>query len=30
MDYTFEAMSESHREAVIDILNYYVQNSYAA
>lgn len=30
MDYTFETLSESHREAVIDIFNYYIQNSYAA
>jgi L-amino acid N-acyltransferase YncA len=30
MDYTLETMSESHREAVVDIFNYYIQNSYAA
>jgi L-amino acid N-acyltransferase YncA len=30
MDYIFETMSESHRQAVIDIFNYHVQHSYAA
>ena len=30
MNYTFETLSESHRKAVIDIFNYYIQNSYAA
>ncbi|MFA5111774.1 MAG: N-acetyltransferase family protein [Desulfobaccales bacterium] len=30
MDYIFETMSESHRQAVIDIFNYHVQNSYSA
>lgn len=30
MDYILETMSESHRQAVIDIFNYYIQNSYAA
>lgn len=30
MDYTFEPMTESHRKAVIEIFNYYIQNSHAA
>jgi L-amino acid N-acyltransferase YncA len=30
MAYTFETMSGSHRKAVIDIFNYYIQHSYAA
>lgn len=30
MDYIFETMSESHREAVIEIFNYFIQHSYAA
>lgn len=30
MDHTFESMEESHREAVVDIYNYFIENSYAA
>ncbi|MBI4642671.1 MAG: hypothetical protein HY743_02800 [Deltaproteobacteria bacterium] len=30
MDYSFEEMSDSHRQAVIDILNYFIRQSYAA
>jgi L-amino acid N-acyltransferase YncA len=30
MDYTLETMTESHRQAVIDIFNHYIQNSFAA
>jgi len=30
MDYRFEPMTEKHRKEVIDIFNYYVENSYAA
>ncbi len=30
MDYIFETMSESHRQAVIDIFNHHVQHSFAA
>ncbi len=29
-DYAFEKMSDSHRQAVIDIFNYFVRQSYAA
>jgi phosphinothricin acetyltransferase len=30
MEYTFETMSESHREAVINIFNYFIQSTFAA
>ena len=30
MDYSFENMGEIHREAVVDIYNYFIENSYAA
>jgi L-amino acid N-acyltransferase YncA len=30
MDYLWEVMSERHRQAVIDIFNYYIENSHAA
>lgn len=30
MDHTFESMNESHREEVVDIYNYFIENSYAA
>ena len=30
MDYSFEEMSTSHRQGVIDIFNYFIQHSYAA
>jgi L-amino acid N-acyltransferase YncA len=30
MDYSFEKMSDSHRLAVIDILNHFIRHSYAA
>jgi len=30
MDYSFEEMSESHRKPVIDIFNYFIQNTHAA
>ncbi|MDD5643570.1 MAG: N-acetyltransferase, partial [Syntrophales bacterium] len=30
MDYSFEEMSTSHRQAVIDIFNYFIKHSYAA
>jgi L-amino acid N-acyltransferase YncA len=30
VSYEFEAMSEKHRQPVIDIFNYYIQNSQAA
>lgn len=30
MDYSFEEMSDSHRQAVIDIFNYFIRKSHAA
>jgi len=30
MDYEFEDMTDAHREAVVDIYNYFVENSFAA
>jgi len=30
MDYSFEEMSEEHRTGVVDIFNYYIENSFAA
>lgn len=30
MDYCFEEMSTNHRQAVIDIFNYFIRHSYAA
>jgi phosphinothricin acetyltransferase len=30
MDYSFEDMSDKHREAVVDIYNHFVENSFAA
>jgi len=30
MEYDFEKMLDSHREAVVDIYNYFIENSYAA
>jgi L-amino acid N-acyltransferase YncA len=30
MDYSFEQMSESHRQAVIDIFNHFISRSFAA
>jgi L-amino acid N-acyltransferase YncA len=30
MNYTFERMNETHRQGVMDVFNYYVDNSFAA
>jgi len=30
MEYSFEKMVDAHREAVVDVYNYFIENSYAA